>query len=145
MTMSFDEKQKHMEWLQHRDIQAFLSSTDIPAPWFPAFKSVKTDDQQIRWFAELVPPDSIPRLLKRSDGWDIGPLSGSPGIWTHYGGGEEDHRYCPFGNEDGIEPIVIWRSFHGMRPDFLELAQEFRLYHNLYPDPAHKRFIHIDR
>ena len=145
MTMSSDEKQKHIEWLQHRDIRAFLTSPDVPAPWFPAFKSVKTEDQRIRWFAALVPPDAVPGLVKQSDGWDIGPSEGGPGIWTYYLEGGKTHRYYPFGNEDGIKPIVIWRSFHGMRPDFFELAQEFRLYHNLYPDPAHKRFIHIDK
>ena len=145
MTMSSDEKQKHIEWLQHRDIRAILTSPDVPAPWFPAFKSVKTEDQRIRWFAALVPPDAVPGLVKQSDGWDIGPSDGGPGIWTYYLEGGKTHRYYPFGNEDGIEPIVIWRSFHGMRPDFLELAQEFRLYHNLYLDPARKRYIHIDR
>ena len=144
MTMSSGEKQKHIEWLQHWDIRASLASSDIPAPWFSAFKSVKTEDQQIRCFSALVLPDAIPRLVKRS-GWDIGPSDGGPGIWTHYLEEGKTHRYCPFGNEDGIDPIVIWRSFHGMRPDFLELAQEIRLYHNLYPDPTRKRFIHIDR
>lgn len=145
MTMSSNEKQKHIEWLQHRDIQEFLRSCDIPTPWFTAFRSVEETELRIRWFAALVPPSAIPNLVNRSSGWDIGPSNGGPGIWTHYQEEGETHRYCPFGNEEGIEPIVIWRSFHGMRPDFLELGQEFRLYHNLYPDPARKRFIHIDR
>lgn len=145
MTMSSDEKQKHIEWLQHLDIQTFLRSCDIPTPWFPAFRSTEEAEQRIRWFAALVPPSAIPRLVKRSSGWDIGPSDGGPGIWAHYQEEGETHRYCAFGNEEGIEPIVIWRSFHGIRPDFLELGQEFRLYHNLYPDPARKRFIHIDR
>jgi len=120
--MSSEKKQKHIAWLKHRDIRSFLT-----------------------WFAALVPPESIPRLVKKSDGWDIGPADGGPAIWTHYQDGDKIHRYCPFGNEDGIEPIVVWRSFHGMRPDVLELAQEFRFYHNLYSDPARKRFIYIDR
>lgn len=144
MTLSPSEKQKHVEWLQQLEIRAYLASSDIAAPWFPAFQSVTKEDHEIRWFAALVSPDSIPKLIKR-DGWDIGPEDGGPAIWTHYRDDEKTHRYCPFGNEDGVEPIVIWRSFHGICQDFLELAQEFRLYYNLYPDPGRMRFIHIDR
>ncbi|MEW5994955.1 MAG: hypothetical protein AB1744_11245, partial [Candidatus Zixiibacteriota bacterium] len=145
MTMSPDEKQKHIEWIEHRDVQAFLRSHDIPTPWFPAFKFTEKAELRIRWFAALVPPSAVPDLVKRSNGWDIGPSDGGPGIWTYYQEGGETRHYYPFGNEDGIEPIVIWRSFHGMRPDFLELTQEFRLYHNLYLDQTRKRYIYIDR
>jgi hypothetical protein len=143
--MSSEEKQKHIGWLQHQDIRAFLRSSDIPAPWFPAFRSVEETESRIRWFAALVPPSAIPNLVKRADGWDIGPSDGGPGIWTYYQEEGKTHQYYPFGNEDGIEPIVIWRSFHDIRPGFLELAQEFRLYHNLYLSPARKRYIHIDK
>jgi len=52
--------------------------------------------------------------------------------------------YTPFGNEEGIEPLVIHRGFHGMRDSFVELSQEFRLYHNLWPEPGKKRFMLID-
>ncbi len=62
MTMNPDEKQKHIEWLEHRDIRAFLSSSDIPAPWFSAFRFREEAEQRIRWFAALVPPSSIPHL-----------------------------------------------------------------------------------
>ena len=145
MTMSSDEKQKHVEWVLHSDIRTYMTSRDILSPWFPAFKSIKNLDQEIRWFSALVPPKKIPRLVKETGGWDIGPDDGTPEIWTRYRGEGKDIRYCPFGNKDGIEPIVIWRSFHGMRPDYLELAQEFRLYHNLYPDPTRNRFIYFDK
>jgi hypothetical protein len=36
------------------------------------------------------------------------------------------------------------RSFHGIHDSFLELAQEFRLYYNLYPEASRKRFFVID-
>jgi len=144
MNISPDEKNKHIEWLQNRDIRAFLSSDDIESPWFSAFKFENTERQRTRWFAALVPLTSIPKLVERADGWDIGPSEGGPAIWTSYEDGRKIQQYCPFGNEEGIEPIVIWRSFHGMRPDFLDLSQEFRLYHNLYPDSTRNRFIHID-
>ena len=81
----------------------------------------------------------------QNGGWDIGPVDGLPSVSTYYDKGEATaHIYNPYGNENGIEPLVIWRSFNGMRPSFLELAQEFRFYHNLYPEPSKKRFIHID-
>lgn len=144
MTLNPSDMQKHIEWLRQFDIHAYLTSGEIAAPWFPAFQSVTKEDHEIRWFAALVSPDSIRKLIKR-DGWDIGPADGGPAIWTHYRGHEKTRQYCPFGNEDGVEPIVILRSFHGIHHDFLELAQEFQMYCNLYPDPGHKRFIHIDR
>ena len=32
-----------------------------------------------------------------------------------------------------------------MRPDFLELAQEFRLFHNLFYDGKRSKYLHFDR
>lgn len=138
------ELQKHIDWLQQRDIRESLESSTIAAPWFPVFRAVRSVEQQVRWFSALVPPAAIPRLLQ-DDGWDIGPADGLPAVWVQYQNGEpETQTYSPYGNENGVEPLVIWRGFDGMRPDFLELAQEFRFYHNLYPEPARKRFIQID-
>lgn len=136
---------KLTDWLGHQDIRASLESSDIPRPWFSALRDeVVAEHHRTYWFSALVPIALIPSLLKKSE-WDFHVDDGGPSIWTHYEGGQVTKVvYCPFGNEEGIEPLVIWRSFHGIRESFPELSQEFRLYHNLYPEPSRKRFIHID-
>lgn len=139
--MKPEELRKHVAWLQHAEVQSHLTSSDIHHPWFPAYKRIKADDQLTTWFSALVPVDLIPSLIE-NDSWDLPLGGGHPSVWTHYESGNvEKHTYHSFGNKDGIEPLVIYREFHGMREDFVEVAQEFRLYHNLYPDQPQKRFI----
>jgi len=131
--------------LQQLEVQADLQADAIPHPWFPAYKKVKTDNQNIAWYSALVPVALVPRLLKKEGGWDFMLGDGHPSVWTHHDGRRVRKRvYCPYGNEEGIEPLVLYRSFHGLRESFLELAQEFRLFHNLYPDHKNRRFIYID-
>lgn len=132
--MKTEELKNQVAWIQHTDVQVHLSSSDIQHPWFPAYKKIKTADQRTTWFSALVPVPLIPNLIK-NDCWDFSPGDGHPSVWTHYDEGKASRRvYCTFGNEDGIEPLVLSRNFHAMRENFLEVAQEFRLYHNLYPD-----------
>ena len=98
------------------------------------------------WFSALIPVKAIPERVKDAS-WDFSVTDGSPSIWTYYkkGGASKKSVYYPFGNEKGIEPLVIWREFHGIRDDFPEVSQEFRLYHNLYPEPSRKRLLRFDR
>jgi hypothetical protein len=143
--MNADELRKHADWIQNTDIQNFLKSAEVPNPWFPAYRSIKSSENRTTWFSALIPVSEVPKCLQDS-GWDLCLGDGKPSVWTHYEKGEvSDIVYCPFGNEEGIEPLVIWREFHGMREDFVELSQEFCLYHNLYHEPSRKRFIHINR
>lgn len=143
-TMNPAELQKHIAWLQHEDIRAFLASDDVPHPWFPAYRYTRSADQKLTWFSALVPPALIPELVKHSDGWDMHIGEGGPAVWTSRPGGVEKHTYTPFGSDDGIEPLVLHRGFHGMRENFIELVQEFRLYFNLFPEPTKRCFLLID-
>lgn len=139
--MNLEEQKQPLEWIQHADVTLYLTSSDIPQPWFPAYKEIKTANQRTTWFSALVPVPLIPTMLD-NDSWDLTLGDGHPSVWTHHDGGEASRRvYCAFGNEDGIEPLVLYRDLHGMREGFFEVAQEFRLYHNLYPDQPKKRFI----
>ncbi len=143
--MNQNEITKEAEWLRHVDLIDFMQSDALHSPWFPAFKSTKSEREETRWFSALVPVSQVSVLVSNSHGWDIGPSDGSPSIWTHYGGSKVvERRYCPYGNEEGIEPIVIYRSFHGMRREGLELAQEFRLFHNLYEDSKRNQYLKFD-
>ena len=142
--MNASELAKHIAWLQHEDIRAFLACDDVPNPWFPAYRYTRSADQKLTWFSALVPPVLVPKLVKNSGGRDIHIGDGVPSVWTSWPEGVETHTYTPMGRDDGIEPLVIHRGFHGMREDFIELAQEFRLYFNLFPEPAKRRFLLID-
>lgn len=142
--MTPEEFATHKDWIQHKDIQAFLSSPRLPNPWFAAYRSERGIDFTMTWFSALIPVGYIQHCLK-DDSWDLHLTDGKPSVWTHFAGGKVSSTvYCPFGNENGIEPLVILREFHGMRKDFVDLSQEFILYHNLYPDPVRKRFLHYN-
>ncbi len=45
-----------------------------------------------------------------------------------------------FDDENDIGPLIIGRSFHGMRDSYVEVREEFRLFHNLYYDDRDDRF-----
>ncbi len=142
--MTPEEFATHKDWIQHKDIQAFLSSPRLPNPWFAAYRSERGIDFKKTWFSALIPVGHLQDCLQ-DDGWDFHLTDGKPSVWTHYTGGKVSSRgYCPFGNEKGIEPLVILREFHGMRTDFVDLSQEFILYYNLYPDPGRKRFLYYN-
>lgn len=137
------DKEDILKWLRHDDLKAFLETDKISTPWFSLFSSSETATSKVRWFAALVPPENIPKLVER-DGWDLGPHDGGPTTWQkHDGKGNWEDGYDAVGTDFGIEPLVIWRDFFGIRPHYLELCQEFRLFHNLYPEPSRKRFLKI--
>ncbi len=44
----------------------------------------------------------------------------------------------------GSEPLVIKRQFSGMKENYIEISEEFRLFHNLYHDRKTDEYIKID-
>ena len=138
-----DKLQKHINWIQHQEIRSHLALPGLQHPWFPAYRRESAPDHRTTWFCALVPIPLVPTCLQDYS-WDLYSTDGYPSVWTHYDHGKINKSvYCPFGNEKGIEPIVLCRDFHGIHENYLELSQEFRFYHNLYPDPSRKRFLHI--
>lgn len=139
--MNTEELNIQLAWIQHSDVQSYLTLSAIQHPWFPAYKEIKAADQWTTWFSALVPVPLIPNLIE-NESWDLTLGDGHPSVWTHYDEGKASrHVYCAFGNKDGIEPLVLHRNFHAIRENLFEVAQEFRLYHNLFPDQPKKRFI----
>ena len=56
-------------------------------------------------------------------------------------------EYFRWGVEEdmyGVEPLVISRRFSGMQEGYLEISEEFRLFHNLYHDKETNTYIKID-
>lgn len=90
----------------------------------------------------LIPINQKDEILE-SCSWDLSHESGIPGSCVYYENGEERPEYFRFGSDNGIEPLVIYRNFHGVRDGYQEVSEEFRLFHNLYHDHKNNRYIKI--
>ncbi len=93
-------------------------------------------------YCALIPSCKIEDSLKRPS-WDLMHGHGLPASSVSFGK-KEQAKYHRFGDESGIEPLVIDREFHGLREDYKELSEEFRLFHNLYHEKKDGCFIKFD-
>ncbi len=92
----------------------------------------------------LIPSDQVEQALWGSE-WEIPVHDGVPcALVTEYGGGESTVEYLRFGYESGFEPLVIRRSFHDIRDEYVEICEEFRHLHQLYHDRTNDNYIKID-
>lgn len=69
------------------------------------------------------------------DGWDLMIGDGMPGFsqsWSEDGQVTTYHRFG--GASAGLRPFVLRRSFYGAFPSYLEMDEEFRLFHDLAED-----------
>ena len=103
----------------------------------------RNNDEHRGIYCALIPSEKIEQALSRP-GWDLEFGSGTPSPIEGYGGGAHNAEYLRFGNEEGIEPLVICRAFHPFKEDYLEISEEFRLFHNLYHDHNQGRYIKFD-
>ena len=82
------------------------------------------------FWAALIPLDQVDDVF-RDVGWDssVGtqaPCFVSDGLGSSYQRLQPDFNPC--------ENIVHYRDFYGIKPDYVELVEEFRLLNNLYHD-----------
>lgn len=94
-------------------------------------------------YCALVPSSQVDRVISEL-AWDLSHGDGIPGSVIYYRDGEERVKYLRFGDDGGIEPLVIDRAFHGMRDDYKEISEEFRLFHRLYHDKKTDQYLKFD-
>ena len=87
----------------------------------------------------LIPSRQTEQVLSNLS-WDLRHGDGLPST----AGTGTNAEYLRFGDEDGIEPLVIDRWFHNHRDDHVEISEEFRLFHNLYHDRQQEKYIKFD-
>lgn len=76
----------------------------------------------------LVDEKRIPDVMRQCS-WDIGSdTSAYPGFEDFQG--KTTYKTCSL--DDGYEPILFFREFYGVHPDYVEVSQEFILLNNLY-------------
>lgn len=111
-----------------KTIEGDLGKTE----WITVFEFLdsKSDIDRGTYFSALIANSKVKDVLERYD-WELRIDGGRPGFITHYTNGKPITEYYRFSDE-GIEPLVYWRSFSGKSESRLELSEEFRLYFNLF-------------
>lgn len=109
----------------------------------PVYLSAGGKDHSRGFYCALIPSQKIEATLANLS-WDLLVGQGIPGAVEYYEKGDRRVEYLRFGNASGIEPLIIERDFHGIRPDYQEISEEFRLFHGLYHDRKEDRYYKID-
>ena len=91
--------------------------------WTTMYAS-KEDAEGPAFYSAMIREDLVERVLKDAS-WDLHIGDGAPGLVTQYENGNEE-------------------TFHGIRPAYWEISEDFRLFFNLYEDRPNKRFLIID-
>lgn len=87
--------------------------------------------------SSLAPLDATPRLLEDPHWYqpDFKP-------WAELDSESGSVLYDRWWT-DGQEPLVLERDFYGVKDKYLEVSEEFRVFHNLYQDKDRGEFIKI--
>ncbi|MFA5080318.1 MAG: hypothetical protein WC472_01695 [Candidatus Paceibacterota bacterium] len=96
------------------------------------------------YFCALIHNDKVGDILENY-AWDLRIWANRPGFMTYSKDGKTITEYYRF-SEQGIEPLVYWRSFNGKKEAYLEVSEEFRLYFNLFEvaENNNKTFIYTN-
>src|SRR5437764_7147592 len=120
--------------LLQKDRRKFIEEEWTRGPWVRVCAFGGDVNDYISFYSALIPKKYEAKFFE-GFGWDFRWGDGHPAVWEGGGGGRRKFGYDPFGTGSGIEPFVIVREFYNEWPTSLELAQEFRLYSNLYLEP----------
>ena len=141
--MSFDFE-KERQRLSQKEFIEWSMRPIRPSEMITVYLSDRANERNIGIYCCLVPNDVIGRSLDDLS-WELGCGDGHPGAVIHHEqGGKEVVEYLRYGEYSGIEPLVIYREFYGMHEDYLEICEEFRLFHRLFHDRKQDLYIKID-
>lgn len=110
--------------------------------WITAYASRRDDVEWSRFYSALISESRVSKSLD-DPSWDLHISNGLPGFSFRFENGKEVGTYFRCSDE-GVEPLVVWRSFHGMKDGYLEISEEFRFYFNLFEDRRNNKFVLID-
>lgn len=113
--------------------------------WVTVYDSVEEEDaekKEIKWlYSGLIPNENIKEALNNMC-WEVSPREGFPGC-TRFSFSDDMIEYDRF-NYAKAEPLVFIRDYNGFREQEIEIAEEFRFFHNLYYDKKKNEYLKFD-
>jgi hypothetical protein len=111
--------------------------------WITAYESLASELETFRFYCGLAPLSSLEKVMSGA-AWDIMIGGGRPGCVQFWDHGKSTIRYFRLGGDRRVEPLLWVRSFHGAAPDYVEVSEEFRLFHNLCWDGKRNVYVAFD-
>ena len=133
--------------LLFEDIKKQIESKFIDKGWVMVFSFGHNfkDVQNGGLYSALIAPSKVQDALKNYS-WELIYGNGRPGFTSYFENNQEITEYNRF-SDKGFEQLIYYREELGQRDNYLELSEEFRLYHNLYEEfTSHdkKEYIYSD-
>jgi hypothetical protein len=129
--------------LLHLDQRQYILENAGTEAWLTVYLNHTAGNDTLTYFCALIPTSRATQCLSDVS-WDLQMGDGRPGIVSHHNDSERVDRYYRYGDAEGVEPLILKREFHGIRPASFEISEEFRLFHNLYHDALRNTYIYID-
>ena len=108
--------------------------------WIQVAGNNKLDEADAGFWAALVNLNDLKKVHKEY-GWDVHIGTQTPGFVEYVNDSVKYERISSFGVY--CEHIVNYREFYGIRPNYVEIVEEFRLLNNLYHDSISNIFFAI--
>ena len=132
-----------LEFIVQSDVTGELLPTIGKEQWQALYLRADDPPHQFGMWCALLDDEVAARAMGQ-DGWDLLIGDGKPGFSTGWSDGKESISYHRFGSCDGVRPLVLYRSFHDAFPQYVEIDEEFRLYHDLAEDKSRGLLLAFD-
>lgn len=132
-----------LEFLLQLDVIGDLLPTIGKEQWQTLYLSADDPPHRFGMWCALLDEDAAARAVGH-DSWDLRIGDGKPGFSQSWPEGQEVTTYHRFGSRDAVRPLLLYRSFHGAFPQYVEVDEEFRLYHDLAEDKTRGLLLSFD-
>jgi len=134
------------EWFDDDPVQAKVYdafTNEMKGSWVWLSRSVgEIREHSLGQYSALLTEERIQEGVS-GPSWEARRGDGAPGFVQHHHGGRWIATYEQFSSY-GIELLVYDRTWHSVRPDEVELAEEFRLLFNLWEDRRTRTCYYFD-
>ncbi|MBD2036215.1 hypothetical protein H6F76_14440 [Leptolyngbya sp. FACHB-321] len=126
------------------DFIKFISDKHGEENWVTAYKHepINNSAHDGGMYCALITQESTEKAIDQP-GWDLMSGSGGPGFCISYEAEKEATTYYTNPDERFLR-LVLNRDFHGRKKDYVEILEEFRLFHNLYYEIKNSSYISFD-
>lgn len=132
-----------LEFLLQLDVIQDLLPKIGKEQWQTLYLDSSDSSHRLTVWCALLDKEAVDRAIV-DESWDLTIGDGTPSFCRSWSDGKSVTTYLRFGNDSGVRPLVLHRSFHDAFPQYVEVDEEFRLYHDLAEDKKRGLLLSFD-